>query len=109
MPHHENQHPYIYYKRLSAKKMAEEALKQKLWFYDKGVKAWLTPEEFLQYYEMGEYNDDHLSRVSMRSPLDALETGYKQIRATHVKLEAFTKRVLDYYHKKIPVPKIPNE
>jgi|GEM_PF-3157137 len=107
MPHHEHPHPYSYNSRLSAKQMAEEALKQKLWFYDKGAKAWITPEEFLGYYEMGTYTDAMLSGISIRSPLDAIESGYEQIRATHDKLEAFTKRVLEYYHGKIPTPPVP--
>jgi NifB/MoaA-like Fe-S oxidoreductase len=97
---HQNLHPNSYNSRLNAEKMAEEALAKKMWFYDTVEKAWLTPEEFLHYYQTGEYKDAMLPHITMRSPLDAITTGYKQIKTIHDRLESFTKRVVDYYDKK---------
>jgi len=81
--------------------MAKEAAKQKLWLFDPSIKAWHTPEEFIKRYENVSFGDPKfLNQIELKCPLEGIRAGYQQLNSIQMRLEEFTKRVVNYYKNK---------
>lgn len=85
---------------IKAQYLADEAKKNNAWLFDPVIKRWYTPEEFAS--ETSQFPDSAqiFSRIQIRNPIDGINAGYKQIASIYEKLQAFTRRVFDYYRTK---------
>lgn len=86
-------------KALTAQKLFDAAKLNGQWIYDPQGKTWHTPEEFVSLY--GSYYYDHplFYRVKIKSPLEGLKAGYKQLDNLHSKLQQFNEKVIAYYSR----------
>ncbi|WP_214226193.1 hypothetical protein [Pedobacter sp. B4-66] len=81
--------------------IVSEALKQKLWVFDRSIKRWFTPEEFLEMYERYDNLDTKwLERIEILDPVTGLEAADKQIESILFRKAIFTKRIIEYMNKK---------
>ena len=86
---------------LSLKDIAREALNKKLWIYDPSSKQWHSPEEFLTKYErVTSGNDQFLKQVELKCPFDGIMAAHQQINSIQMRLQEFSKRVIEYYKNK---------
>jgi len=90
-----NQPQYI-----TCKYLFDEAKKRSLWLFDPVVKRWFSPEEFYKLYN-GYIKDDKIfQRVEIKHPVEGIMAGHKQMENLHMRVEAFAKRVIEYYFNK---------
>ncbi|ALL06989.1 hypothetical protein AQ505_16750 [Pedobacter sp. PACM 27299] len=93
----------------------KEAIRCGFWLYSKETGKWYTPEEFYQEFKKEEYTNHRitliLENVVIRDPIGGIEAGHKQLHRLkeknrvveedlEAKLEAFSKKAIDYYQKK---------
>ena len=88
---------------ITAQKLFDTAKRNGHWIYDPQPKAWYTPEEFIRLY--GPYYSNHplLIRVKLKSPLEGLKAGYKQVENLNTKLQLFNEKVVAYFINEKPL------
>jgi hypothetical protein len=93
--------------------MVKEALRLKLWLFDKQQGRWYTPEEFLDQYQKKNMNNYEVKtlqeNVIIRDPRTGNAAYHKEIEKRieqfHLEIselrskgEAFLNKVMSYYH-----------
>jgi hypothetical protein len=81
--------------------LADGAIAKNAWLFDKTIKRWYTPEKFVKIFVNRVYvSKKELDDFEIKSPMEGIDAGYRQMESIHNRLEIFTKKVLDYYDKR---------
>jgi hypothetical protein len=87
---------YVYVR--SVKDIVGEAKKKKMWVYDPGKKDWFSPEEFESLWgRVCNGIQPFLDKVQIRDPMEGIRAGNQRLQDMQIKLEDFTKKVVEYY------------
>ena len=85
----------------TCKDIAREARSANMWVYDPSTKTWYNPEDFFQQYgRVATGYEKFLEQVQIKDPLEGIKAGYQRLIDLQVKLEAFTKRVVEHQRAK---------
>ncbi len=82
-----------------ARKLADEAKRKRMWLYDPEYKKWYSPEDFKHIFTYANATQDFLNTIQVRHPEDGIQAGFKKLSGLQVKLQEFSKAVIDYYKK----------
>ncbi|MEO6868471.1 MAG: hypothetical protein ABI168_02430 [Ginsengibacter sp.] len=82
-----------------AGKIADEAKRKGMWLYDPEYKKWYSPEDFRHIFTYANATDDFLKTIQVRHPEDGVQAGFKKLGNLHLRLQEFSKAVIDYYKK----------
>ncbi len=84
----------------AAGKIADEAKRKGMWLYDPAYKHWYSPESFRHSFTYAQASEEFLKTLQIRHPEEGVQAGFTKLGHLHVKLQHFSKAVIDYYKKK---------
>lgn len=88
-------------------KLVNDAIKQNRWLFQKEIKRWYTPEEYLEYMNQFSYDGSKdWEKIIILDPREGLLAADKMLEKLSIEVKDTTermiilrKRVLDYYIK----------
>jgi hypothetical protein len=81
--------------------LVNQAVRTDRWLFDPSTKNWYTPPEFKDLFgRITSGNEKFLKQIQVRDPMDGIQAGKLRVQDLQIKLDDFTRKVIDYYRKK---------